>query len=645
MKDISFLKKFFLIVVVMFIGGCENTKTNKTDITDNLCIIHGDINGAVITSGNHKLVIYGDPENTVSEADLILFTHARRDVVWAGRDLVNKGAKAIVPANETGYFSNPDSVWAGLAKAQFHDYRQKQSHVPVKPIPIFRSVVGGDTILWKDIPIKVIDSKGYTEGAVSYLIHIDDIDVAFVGDLVYGDGKIMDIYSLQDEVPELDIWGYHGFATRIADLIRSLERIAELKPDIIIPVRGPIINNPTQVIPKLIHRLRLTYKNFLSINSYKWYRSGGWGKVKDVNAKLAERVLPFDMPVEYMSLAETGENPSWLVHHVNSKLIVSEDGKGFLVDCGMKKAYDDFINLKDNFSCSAIEGVFISHYHDDHTEYINKIREKYNCSAYITKELEDILNHPQSYNLPAMTTESIKDLTVVPEGTSINWKEFTFTFYYFPGQTIYHDAILVKNNKSGEKIFLTGDSFSPTGIDDYCLQNRNLLGNNLGYLYCIDILKNLSNDCWLVNNHIEPTFRFSKEQLSFMNDNLVERQTLLQDLFPWDNINYGIDEQWARIYPYSQEIIDRKSLTEFNVIISNHSERQLDFTIHPNTGDMICSPETLVIQISAGEEGKATFKLNIPDDLSRGNKIITADISFDKWNLHEWCESIIKLQK
>ena len=644
MKDISFLNTFFLIIVVTFIGGCKNTKTNKTDITDNLCVIQGDINGAVITSGNQKLVIYGNPGNSVPEADLVLFTHARRDVVWAGRNLVKKGAKAVVPAKEKGYFNNPDSVWAAFAKSQFHDCRQKQSCVPVQPIPVFRGVTGGDTILWNDIQIKVIDSRGYTEGAVSYLIHIDDIDVAFVGDLIYGDGKIMDIYSLQDEIPEMDVWGYHGFAARIADLIKSLERVANMKPDILVPVRGAVIYNPDVAINNLIRRLRLVYKNYLSVNSFRWYKSLGWGNPDDGSVNLASRVLSSDMVVDWMPFAETGKNPAWLIHHVNSKLIVSEDGTGFLVDCGMKKAFDDFMNLQENFSCSAIEGIFISHYHDDHTNHINKIREKYNCPAYITKELQDVLNVPSAYHLPAMTSEKISDLTIIGEGESINWKEFTFTFYYFPGQTIYHDAILVKNNKTGEKIFIAGDSFSPTGIDDYCLQNRNLLGEDLGYLYCIDFLKNLPDDCWLVNNHIKPKFRFSKEQLRFMKENLIARQTLLQDLFPWDNENYGIDGEWARFYPYSQVVEQGQNSIEFSVIIYNHSVKEQEFIIHPDTGEMTCSPDKLTILVPPGEEGSAVFKLNIPNGLAAGTKVITAGVSNGKINLHKWCESIIKIK-
>ncbi|MEN8156288.1 MAG: MBL fold metallo-hydrolase [Bacteroidota bacterium] len=629
-----------LSIFIILIGGCRNTTTR---VSANLSFTEGDVNGAVITSGNHRLVVYGDPDNQLSTADMVLSAHARRDITRAGRALVSNGAKLVVPENELHYFTKADSIWDTLAENQFHDYHQKSTSVPTESIDVYRSVKGGDTIRWRDLTISVIDTRGYTEGAVSYLIHIDDLDVAFVGDLIYGEGQIMDIYSMQDHIPELKVWGYHGYAARMSDLIQSLERIAALNPDLIIPAHGPLITDPQQSISKLISRLRLHYQNYASVTAYRWHRGQGWGGIDDLHQLMAARVLPPDMPVDWMPSAETGENPPWLIHDVNSKLIMSEDGTGFLIDCGMKQVYEKLLNPEEHYSCTDIEGIFITHYHDDHTDYINEIEAKYNCPVYVTQELEDILNHPQAYSLPAMTSDPINNLTIVPEASSITWKEFTFTFYYFPGQTIYHDAMLVEK-KGGEKVFFAGDSFSPTGVDDYCLQNRNLIQPGMGYLYCLDILMQMPDYCWIVSQHIEPPFRFTEEQLDFMTDQLIRRERWMHELFPWDNPNYGIDPEWARIYPYSQEIEPGQSVT-FSVIILNHSDRVQEYTIHPVTGNLTCDPDELVIKVDPKDEGRADFTLEVPDDIATGNLVVTADIAFNEWSLREWCESILTVQK
>ena len=635
MKTIKRWGGYLLFSVYILIHACSGP---TTEISPNLELIRGDINGAIIKSGRNRLVVYGDPSDVLSQADMVLFTHARRDVIWAGKNLVMKGAKAIVPYGASALFTAVDSFWKDLSKSRYHDYDQQSTKWPTEPMNVSRFVREGDSILWRGIPISVVDSKGYTRDAVTYLVHIDGKDVAFVGDLIYGDGQLMDIYSMQDQIKEVNVRGYHGYAARMADLIESLNKIAALEPDILVPARGPVIEDPGQAISKLINRLHQLYENYLSVNAYRWYT----GQAK--HDKMAARVLPDDMPVDWMPMAETGKNPPWLIHHGNSKLIISEDGTGFLIDCGVQRVFSDMMNVQDNFPCSHIEGMFITHYHDDHTDYVNGIREKYSCPVYVTPEMEDILKNPQAYRLPAMTSKPIDNLVIVPDASTMSWKEFTFTFYYLPGQTIYHDAMLVEK-KDGEKIFLAGDSFSPTGLDDYCLLNRNFIQSGMGYLYCLDLLTGLPENCWIVNNHIEPPFRFTAEQLDFMTEQLQVRKNLMRELFPWDEPNYGIDERWARMYPYGQTIQPGVETT-ISIVIMNHSDRTNEYTVRPVPGPegLTVSPEKLVISVSPKTEGRADFSLQAAGDASSGLRVLKMDIGFNGWNLHEWCESLIEVE-
>jgi glyoxylase-like metal-dependent hydrolase (beta-lactamase superfamily II) len=626
---------YLLLLICMLLHACSGRKSR---ISPHLEWIQGDINGAFIRSGTKRLVFYGDPAGVLSKAEMVLFTHARRDVVWAGRDLVREGAEAVVPRGEAAFFTRVDSCWNDFRESRYHDYSQQSTKWLSSPLVASRRVGGGDTIQWHGIPIRVIDSRGYTRGAVSYLVRIDGLDVAFTGDLIYGDGKIMDLYSTQDQIREVKVRGYHGYASRIADLISSLERLASLDPDLLVPVHGPVIEEPGEAIGKLIGRLRQLYSNYLSVNAFRWYTG------QEIQEFMAGRVLPAGMPVDWMPYAETSENPSWLIHRGNSKLILSQDGKGFLIDCGMEQVFHEMMRVEENFPCHDIDGMFITHYHDDHTDYVNEIREKYHCPVYVTPELEDILEHPRAYRLPAMTSSPIDSLVTVPDASGMTWKEFTFTFYYFPGQTLYHDALLVEK-KDGEKIFFVGDSFSPTGLDDYCLQNRNFVQSGMGYLYCLQLLRNLPGDCWIVNNHIEPPFRFTAKQLDFMAARLHERRTLLQDLFPWDEPNYGLDERWARMYPYGQTIRPGQQ-AGISVVIFNHSEHPNEYLVRPLAGleGLSVSPEQRLILIPPNEEGRAAFILKAGKDTPPGLRVQTVDIAFDGWTFHEWCESMIEVK-
>jgi hypothetical protein len=196
----------------------------------------------------------------------------------------------------------------------------------------------------------------------------------------------------------------------------------------------------------------------------------------------------------------------------------------------------------------------------------------------------------------------------------------------------------------GEKIFFIGDSFTPSGIDDYCLQNRNLLSDNEGYLYCLDLLKTrIPPEALLINEHVLEPFRFSRAQLDHMTRILIERRALLHDLFPWDQPNYGIDERWARIDPYGQEIRAGEQAT-LTVRIQNHSRTPQSFRValHAPNGFKI-QPDQASITVAPGQEGTARFTAKVPNQQKPGVQVITADIYFGPWRLHQWCEALLNV--
>jgi len=72
-------------------------------LSPHVTVVRGAVNGVAIERAGHRLVVYGDPERSWETAELVLFTHSRRDVAWAGRALVENGAEAVVPAGEADF--------------------------------------------------------------------------------------------------------------------------------------------------------------------------------------------------------------------------------------------------------------------------------------------------------------------------------------------------------------------------------------------------------------------------------------------------------------------------------------------------------------------------------------------------------------
>ena len=597
-------------------------------IAPGVSVVHGPVNGVLIDKQGETLAIYGDPREAPATIKTVLFTHHRRDVAWAGRELVRRGAQAVAPEAEKELFTGVAAFWDQYRSKRFHDYANQSSRILGEPLPLTRTVRGGDLIEG----IQVIDTPGYTRGAVSYLIESAGKRIACTGDLVYGEGRILDLFSLQDWIPEVKEDGYHGYAARAGDVVASLRKIAALKPDVLIPARGPVIRNPAEAAEQLIRRLRAAFASHFAIDALRWYRGDDKARV------MAARVLG-SQPVAWMPMAQRVEKtlPEWIIAITNSRLLISRTGAGFLVDCGNCRVMEEVRRMQRDGSMKRLDGIYITHYHDDHTDMAQAAADEFRCPVYFCREQRDILEHPEAYRMPCLTPNAIRSGHPMDEGARQRWNEFEFTYTYFPGQTIYHGGLVVRHD-SGKSIFFVGDSFTPSGIDDYCLLNRNFLAPEKGFLDCLRQVRNLTGDYLLINQHVSPAFRFSAEQLDFMISTLSRRRELLADLFPWSDANFGIDEQWARFYPYTAEVA-AGGRVELELILRNHASETTEFrvTSHVPTGwHAPAGP----LRVSVPARGERSVHVPvIAGGLGLG--IVTADIAFGPWDLREWIEAMV----
>ncbi len=119
---------------------------------------------------------------------------------------------------------------------------------------------------------------------------------------------------------------------------------------------------------------------------------------------------------------------------------------------------------------------------------------------------------------------------------------------------------------------------------------------------------------------------------------------MLTELFPWDDPNYGIDEQWAVLYPRTLKahIGDR---VELELRITNHSpvEREFRFTPRLPPGLSLESrDEALKLQPNAS--GTAKLSLRIEND-GGTSRVVTADIHSDEMNFPRWVDALIRVER
>jgi len=593
-------------------------------------LIPGPVNG--FRAGD-SVLIYGDPSGRPAKVRQILLTHARRDLTWAAAAAIRSGAEPIYPERERELFEAPAQFWSRLTTARFHDYALAGTKVPTAPVGKGRAVKGGDVLSLDGLRIEVLDTPGYTAGAVSYLFEQGGRRFAATGDLIYGDGQIFDLYSLQDAVPEAKARGYHGYAARAAAHIASLRLVAARRPDVLIPARGPLITNPQEAIAALIRRLQTVFRSHFSTDALRWY----WG---DDNLRLrAGKMLDHQMP-DWMPMAEQSKLPEWVVPISNSRLILSSDGAAFLVDAGYSQIRSKLESLRAEGRFSKLEGLWITHYHDDHTDHAAEVARTFSAPIHFTARIGEILGNPSGFRMPCLTTNPIRSQSAETDGRTQRWREFELTYFDFPGQTLYHGGLRVRKD-TGETLFFVGDSFSPTGMDDYSQQNRNFLREGAGYLYCLKVLEREASTAWLINQHIEPMFRFNPDQVKRMRDEIARRAEALSELFPWPELNYGTDESWAHIYPYGVEAKPGEPV-HLELRIFNHSPNRETYGVSWNLPpgwkllrsgpDVVLAPRT---------EGKVTADLQ---PTAAGLQIVTADVTIGKRRLREWTEAMIEVR-
>ena len=600
-----------------------------------LSVIRGPVNGAFLEKEGKFLAVYGDPSGKHLPVDTVLLAEARRDVTWAARGLAQGGAKVVAPEKEAELLVHPEKFWAELREKRFHDYAQQSTKVPVEPIPVSRTVKDGDTINWEGLSIRVFDTPGYTPGAVSYVVELGGKKVSFTGDLIRDDGKLQDLFSLQDAIPAAKIGGYHGWAGRLGELMVSLDRIGAEKPDLLVPLRGPVIRDPSVAIARLQNRIRAVYTNYLSIDALRWYF-----KDDHILAK-ARRVMKPDSKVDWMPMAETLPLPEAIIPISNSRLILAADRSGFLVDCGGTDIIDELRKLRAAEKLTSVEHVFVTHYHDDHTDALPKLVAEFGAKVHDCGSLIDLIERPGDYRLPCLTKNPSPVTARHRDGETWSWKEYRLTIFDFPGQTLHHNALLVQREGNWSAFFV-GDSFTPSGIDDYCLQNRNFLHEGQGFFRCLNQLEKLPQGCLILNQHVEPAFRFSSAQISQMRETLRRRIPLLAEMLPFDDPNYGLDESWSAFHPY-WATRHRGETAEIELRITNHSPRERMFKAAVRAPNGFRATSIEPARIPANADGVLKTKVQVPEDCRPGLHVIVADVSWEDAELRELTEAVLEI--
>lgn len=603
----------------------EKEMPKRTSLSVNLSVIHGSSNTGILTNGN-KVLLIDCGKDILSElheqqVDTVLLTHYHRDGFCGIYEMSD--AHIIAPQPEKHLLEKAEDFWCDL-KNRWHLYNYRPSHlVAVENIPVSRGLIDGEVITWGQAKITSIATPGHTDGSMSYLVQVDGIRVVFTGDMIYDAGQIWELLSLQhgDE----NLWDYHAFLGGRGELIASLRKVLEFSPDALIPTHGVIMTDPKAAVDLLSERLDAAWENYISVNTIRSYFPD-----------------KFTNKPEYMPIREASPAPACLRHVDTSWIIISNTGAAFVMDCGTPRVISELQRMIAEGEINAVEGLWITHIHDDHVDTIPEFQKIFYCPLFADPAVADVIADPRSWRIPCISPNAARVDRRTGDGESWQWREFTMTAYNFPGQTLYHDGLLVES-ANGPRMFFVGDSFALAGMDDYCANNRNFLGAGVGFDYCIALLQKLQLDL-LFNPHVEGGFSFTDDEYQRMRDNLATREASYSELFPWPHPNFATDDFWARCHPYEQDV-NPGEIASLNIVITNHASTPQTMTVQAKPRAGWANNELATAIIQPKSEAAIPITIQVPKDLQAGRYAVAVDVTMGERVLPEFTETVLKREE
>ena len=128
--------------------------------------------------------------------------------------------------------------------------------------------------------------------------------------------------------------------------------------------------------------------------------------------------------------------------------------------------------------------------------------------------------------------------------------------------------------------------------------------------------------------------------MDYLESRYRARREVLSQLFPWDDPNYGVDEQWAVVYPRGAES-KPGDVIDMELQVTNHSpgERSFDATIQlPNGLSLVDPPERL--KLAPRAHGAAKFRVRV-ESTGGVARPLSVDIRSDGMDLRRWADALI----
>ncbi len=124
---------------------------------------------------------------------------------------------------------------------------------------------------------------------------------------------------------------------------------------------------------------------------------------------------------------------------------------------------------------------------------------------------------------------------------------------------------------------------------------------------------------------------------------LQARENIYQKLFPYDDVNFGIDPYWLRAYPFRQKALPGASVgIEARALNHANKPKRLQVTLNLQSGWQPVHT-TGELTIPARTEGRIRLTAIAPDTASRRRQVLGLSATVDNRPIGEFGAAIIDL--
>ncbi len=443
-----------------------------------------------------------------------------------------------------------------------------------------------------------IATPGHTPGALSYVVEWHGRQLVFCGDAVHAGGTLHEPYHL-----EWDHWTPGGCLAAWY----GLERLGACRCDMLLPAHGPVVGVQGRAC------IARTQRRLLELIRVKGSVCAG-ARQRWVDAEPlacgAWRLLPH--------LYRFG---------ANSYLVIGAGGEGLVID-PWQADLAQLDPLLEETGARRIDVATASHYHADHSDGLNALRERFGTSVWLHPRVAEPLLNRDLWDVPWLPRESVRVDRLLPLNGSFGWSGYRFTSHDFPGQTRWHTAI--DGHVDGCHVLFSGDNYQPptrwNGTGGFCAYNGSRFD---AHGFGLSAARALAIGPDMVCNGHGCAYWFDRDQYRRILRWARRAGDAVRNLCPGDDWLTHYDPRLARWEPFVARV-ERGAAISASLVVTNHRPRPAEVRAEAM---LPCGwrirPRRLAGQVPAHGQRRWRLRLQTAADAAAGRHVLTADIVLD----------------